>query len=48
MMPIERLIFFAGWLTLALLGGVLVVFVWEWLRSRYSAREGKQRIQLPK
>jgi hypothetical protein len=34
MFPIERLMFFAVWLALALLGGALIVFVWERLRKR--------------
>jgi len=37
-MPIEQLIVFVGWLVLALLGGVAIVFVWERLRLRYTAR----------
>jgi hypothetical protein len=36
-MTAEQLIVFAVWLVLALLGGALIVFVWERLRSRYSA-----------
>jgi hypothetical protein len=33
-----KLVDFAIWLALAMLGGVLIVVVWEWLRAKYSAR----------
>ena len=33
------LIFFLVWLTFALAGGVLVVVVWERMRSRYATRD---------
>jgi hypothetical protein len=35
-MPVSQLIFFAGWLAAAMLGGVLVVFVWQRILSRRS------------
>ena len=35
-MAIGQLVFFAVWLLLALIGGALIVFVWERLRKRHS------------
>jgi hypothetical protein len=34
-MPLSQLIFFVGWLAAALIGGALLVFVWEQLHARY-------------
>jgi len=38
-MSIEQLVYFAVWLLLALIGGALIVVVWERLRNRYSRSE---------
>jgi hypothetical protein len=35
-MPLSQFIFFAAWLVAALVGGLLLVFVWERLRAKHS------------
>jgi len=35
-MPFSELVFFAGWLVAALIGGALLVLVWERLRAKYD------------
>jgi hypothetical protein len=35
-MPASQLVFFAGWLAVALLGGALLVYVWQRLVKRVS------------
>jgi hypothetical protein len=37
-MPISQLLFFVGWLAIALAGGALLVVVWE----RWRAKRGPQ------
>jgi len=37
-MPFSQLMFFAGWLAAALLGGALVVLAWERLRAKRRRR----------
>ena len=32
--PLEKLIFLACWIALAILGGALLAFGWEWLQAR--------------
>jgi len=38
-MPIGQFIFFAVWLAAAMLGGAMLVFVWERLRARHAPPE---------
>ena len=38
-MPLGRMIFFAIWLALALLGGALIVWGWQRLRAKYPVNE---------
>jgi len=38
-MPIGQFIFFAVWLAAAMLGGAMLVFVWERLRARHTPPE---------
>jgi hypothetical protein len=38
---IERLIFIACYVLLAILGGALLFFSWEWLRARYEPRNNR-------
>jgi hypothetical protein len=37
-MDVSQLVFFIGWLAVALTGGALLVVVWERLRVKYRAR----------
>jgi hypothetical protein len=34
----SQLLFFAGWLAAALLGGALVLVAWQWLLTRYGPK----------
>jgi hypothetical protein len=40
-MPLSQMIFFAVWLAVALLGGVLLVFVWQRLLARNIGNDPK-------
>jgi hypothetical protein len=42
-MSIEQLVYFAVWLLLALIGGALIVVVWERLRRRHSQSQSAGR-----
>ena len=33
-MPVYQLVFFAGWLVVALLGGAMLYYAWPWLCAK--------------
>jgi hypothetical protein len=37
-MPVWQLVFFAGWLVVALIGGVLLYYNWSWLCAKIGLR----------
>ncbi len=37
-MPVSQLVFFAGWLVIALIGGVLLYYNWSWLCAKIGLR----------
>ncbi len=37
-MPVSQLVFFGGWLAAAMLGGALIVFVWQRLLDAHQRR----------
>jgi hypothetical protein len=37
-MPVSQLVFFAGWLVVALLGGALLYYNWSWLCAKLGLR----------
>ena len=37
-MPVSLLVFFAGWLVVALLGGALLYCTWPWLCAKLGLR----------
>ncbi len=37
-MPVWQLVFFAGWLVVALIGGALLYYNWSWLCTKIGLR----------
>ena len=37
-MPVSLLVFFAGWLVVALFGGALLCYAWPWLCAKLGLR----------
>jgi hypothetical protein len=37
-MPGSQLVFFAGWVVVALLGGALLYYIWPWLCAKLGLR----------
>jgi|1185.fasta_scaffold1390929_1 hypothetical protein len=37
-MPVWQLVFFAGWLVVALIGGALLYYNWSWLCAKIGLR----------